>query len=67
MPRNFVVLLNNPEGKAMVRNACREKGFLFSEFEELVQTEIENTGKSRRRGLYDSFDDILDRIHVEDA
>ncbi|QKV18984.1 hypothetical protein [Oricola thermophila] len=66
MPRNVVVILDNPDGRAMVKQACKENGMHFSEFEELVQAEVEQTGKRRRAGLWDSFDDILDRIHVDD-
>jgi hypothetical protein len=66
MPRNVVVLLDNPEGRAMIKQSCKSNGLLFSEFEELVQAEVEQTGKQRRAGLWDSFDDILDRIQWED-
>ena len=66
MPRSVVVLLDNAEGRAMVKETCRSNGLLFSEFQELVQAEVEQTGKQRRAGLWDSFDDILDRIQVDD-
>ena len=66
MPRNVVVLLDNTEGRQMIKTACKKNNLLFSEFEELVQAEVEQTGKKRRAGLWDSFDDILDRIQVED-
>lgn len=66
MPRNVVVLLDNPEGRAMVKEACKTNNLLFAEFQELVQAEVEQTGKQRRAGLWDAFDDILDRIQLED-
>jgi hypothetical protein len=66
MPRNVVVLLDNPDGRAMVKDACKEAGVLFAEFQELVQAEIEQTGKQRKKGLWDDFDDILDRIQDDD-
>jgi hypothetical protein len=66
MPRNVVVLLDNTEGRAMIKQTCKENGLIFAEFEELVQAEVEQTGKQRRAGLWDSFDDILDRIQVEE-
>lgn len=66
MPRNVVVLLDNADGRTMIKAACKENGMLFAEFEELVQVEVEQTGKLRRAGLWDSFDDILDRIQVDD-
>lgn len=66
MPRNVVVLLDNAEGRAMIKDACKESSVLFAEFQELVQAEVEQTGKQRRAGLWDSFDDILDRIQVDE-
>jgi hypothetical protein len=66
MTRNIVVLLDNPEGRAMIRDSCKSNELLFAEFEELVQAEVEQTGKQRRAGLWDSFDDILDRIQTEE-
>ena len=66
MPRNVVVLLDNQEGQRLIKSACREHGVLFPEFQELVQAEVEQTGKQRRAGMWDSFDDILDRIQAEE-
>lgn len=66
MPRNVVVLLDNTEGRAMIKKTCKENNLIFAEFEELVQAELEQTGKQRRAGLWDSFDDILDRIQLEE-
>ena len=66
MPRNVVVLLDNAEGRAMIKESCKANNMLFAEFEELVQAEVEQTGKQRRAGLWDSFDDILDRIQIDE-
>lgn len=66
MPRNVVVLLDNLDGRTMIKDACKANSMLFAEFEELVQAEVEQTGKQRRAGLWDSFDDILDRIQVDE-
>lgn len=66
MSRNVVVLFDNADGRAMIKEACKRNGLLFAEFQELVQAEVEQTGKQRRAGLWDSFDDILDRIQMED-
>lgn len=66
MPRNVVVLLDNAEGRAMIKDACKASGLHFAEFVELVQSEVEQTGKMRRAGLWDSFDDILDRIQLDE-
>ncbi len=66
MPRNVVVLLDNADGRAMIKQACKKNGLLFAELEELVLAEVEQTGKQRRAGLWDSFDDILDRIQLDE-
>jgi hypothetical protein len=66
MSRNVVVLLDNHDGRMLVRDACWANNILFPEFQELVQAEIEQTGKQRKKGLWDDFDDILDRIQVDD-
>jgi len=50
----------------MIKETCKSNKLLFAEFQELVQAEVEQTGKQRRAGLWDSFDDILDRIQVDD-
>ncbi len=65
MPRNVVVLLDNQQGRELVKNACKERSIHFAEFTELVQAEVEQTGKRRKAGLWDTFDDILDRIKEE--
>ena len=62
MPRNVVVLLDNREGRAMIKDACKEHGVDFERFIDLVQAEVEQTGKKRKAGLWDRFDDILDFI-----
>lgn len=65
MPRNVVVLLDNQDGRAMVKDACDQRGYDFAAFTELVQAEVEQVGKQRKRGITDRFDDILDRIEKE--
>lgn len=66
MTQNVVVLLDNPEGRSLVREECLENKIIFQEFVELVQAEVDQTGKQRKKGLWDAFDDILDRIEIGD-
>ena len=66
MAQNVVVLLDNPEGRSLVREECIESGISFPEFKELIQAEVDQTGKQKKKGLWDSFDDILDRIEIGD-
>lgn len=63
MPKNVVTMLD-PEGlgRQVVRKLCKQHAIRIAEFEELVQAEVEQTGKLRKKGLWDQFDDILDRM-----
>jgi hypothetical protein len=66
MPANVVVILDpQNEGRKLVRQLCRQHKVKIAEFEELVQAEVEQTGKLRKRGLWEQFDDILDRMDDE--
>lgn len=61
-----IALIQNPDGKELVKRACKEHGLYYSEFMELVSAVIDQSGKQRRKGLWDNFDDILDRIKQEE-
>nr|WP_132450305.1 hypothetical protein [Paraburkholderia sp. BL8N3] len=65
MPKEVVVILSTPEGRELVRKHCRSGGVRMSIFQELVEAEILQTGKKRKSGLNDHFDDILDRWDEE--
>ncbi len=65
MSRNVVVILDQKEGRDLVRKICRQNKIAIAEFEELVSAEVEQVGKQKKRGLYEHFDDILDRIELE--
>lgn len=60
MPRNIVVLLNGDDGRALVRRKCRSIGIRIATFERLVEAELDQQGKLRKRGLWEEFDEILD-------
>lgn len=62
MARNVVVILDKLEGRQLVKDLCRKHKVRFAEFEELVQAEVEQNGKQKKRGISESFDDILDRM-----
>ena len=63
MARNVVVILDpDGDGRKLVKQLCRQHKIPLPEFEELVQAEVEQTGKLRKRGLWEQFDDILDRM-----
>jgi len=65
MSRNVVVILDQKEGRDLVKKICRQNKISLAEFEELVGAEVEQVGKQKKRGLYELFDDILDRIEME--
>jgi hypothetical protein len=54
--------LDQEDGRSLVKRLCRQHKVRLPEFEELVQAEVEQTGKLRKKGLWDQFDDILDRM-----
>lgn len=62
MSRSVVVILDQKEGRNLVKRICRKYGVRIAEFEELVQAEVNQVGKQRKRGLWQDFDDILDRM-----
>lgn len=66
MNRNMLVLLDKPEIRALVEQACAEREIRFSAFEDLIRTEIKLEGMGRRAGLYDAFDDILDSVKIDE-
>ena len=60
MPRNTVILLEGGEGRELVKRKCREAGVKINTIEKLVDAELSQQGKLRKRGLYDEFDHIFD-------
>ncbi len=67
MPKDIVVLFDQDEGKELIRAECRTAGIRIGTLKELVELEIEKHGLQRRDGLWQGFDDILDRIDDEDG
>jgi hypothetical protein len=66
MSKSVVTLLDpNGTGRTIARKLCKQHGIRIAEFEELVQAEVEQTGKLRKRNLWDQFDDILDRMEEQ--
>lgn len=67
MSRNVVVILDQKEGRQLVVRLCRKYGIRIAEFQELVDAELAQVGKQKKRGLFIEFDDILDRMDDVDA
>lgn len=62
MKNHIVVLLASEEGRALIRANCKAAGFDIDVFEALVDAELEQVGKQRKAGLWESFDEILTEI-----
>lgn len=56
-----VVLLDSETGRDIVRRKCRKEGIRISLLEDLVEAELAQAGKLRKRGLFERFDEILDQ------
>lgn len=72
MANKTVVLLSTPEGRELVASFCEANNFVFAEFEKLVEAQITSKVNfpqpdARRTELFGRFDDILDRIQIEEA
>jgi hypothetical protein len=59
LKNHIVVLLASEEGRRLVRENCQAAGFDIDVFEALVDAELEQVGKQRKAGLWESFDEIL--------
>lgn len=66
MSHNHIALLDNAQSREMVQRICEDHKLEFGVFQELIQAELKQAGKLKKRGLWDDFDDILDRITEED-
>ena len=66
MSRNVVVLLNSEDGRALVRSKCRAAGIKIGMLEDLIEAELDQQGKRRKRGLFEEFDRILDEAAIEE-
>ena len=60
MTRNVVVLLDNTEGKNLVKKACNERCFILNSRSWCRPRSSRPEGAGP--AMWDAFDDILDRI-----
>lgn len=65
MSKDVVVLLKSPEGRKLVRSKCAEMGLDISVLEQLIDAEVGQLGKLRKRGLYEDFDEVFDAIEED--
>lgn len=56
-----VALLQQGRGRDIIAKLCRAQGLKVQILDELVEAELDQAGKERKRGLYDRFDEIFDQ------
>jgi DNA-binding transcriptional MerR regulator len=62
MPKDAVVLFTTDEGKALVRKHCRAAGISLADLKELIELEAAQVGRQRKAGLWEQFEDVIDRM-----
>lgn len=60
MARSGVSLMREGQGRDSVKSACRELNLRLKILEELIDAELEQSGKLRKRGLTARLDEIFD-------
>ena len=66
MAVNFVVLLKSENGRRLVREKCKAAGLNISVLERLVHAELDQSGKLRKRGITEDFDEIFAELDSEE-
>jgi hypothetical protein len=62
MAMKGIVILESGLGREALKKHCRRLKLRVRDFERLVEAELEQVGKLRKRGLWDRFDEILDDV-----
>lgn len=57
---NGIPLFEQGDARDVLKKKCREAKIPIKLLEDLVEAEIEQIGKLRKRGLRDRFDQLLD-------
>lgn len=65
MKSKGITLLDPGPGRDALKRRCRENKVSIATIESLVEAELEQVGKRKKRGLHERFDEILSS--VEDA
>ena len=66
MPKDAVVLFSTKDGEALVRKHCRAAGIRIADLRELVEIEADQVGRKRKAGIWEKFEDVIDRMGEED-
>jgi hypothetical protein len=51
--------MRSEQGRALVRDKCKASGLDETVLERLIESELEQVGKLRKRGLWEDFDEIF--------
>jgi hypothetical protein len=62
--RSGIALLQQGHGREIVKKLCRAKKLQIQILDELVEAELEQAGKERKRGLWERFDEIFGQ-HID--
>lgn len=57
---NGIPLFDQGDAREALKRRCRQAGIPIKLLEDLVEAEIAQIGKERKRGLKDRFDELLD-------
>jgi hypothetical protein len=52
-------LFDPGDGRELLKKRCREARVPIGTLESLVEAELKQVGKLRKRGLYEDFDEVL--------
>jgi hypothetical protein len=62
-----ITLLEPGPGRDALKRRCRENKISIRMIEELVEAELEQVGKRKKRGLHERFDEILSAVEEDGA
>lgn len=65
MATNVVVLMKSEKGRRLVREKCKAAGLDIGVLEELIDSELDQAGKLRKRGLWQDFNEIFGASYDE--
>ena len=67
MAENVVALMQSEAGRKMVREKCKEINLDMTVLEMLIEAELKQVGKLRKRGLREEFDEIFGVLDGEES
>lgn len=60
MPKDVVTLFAQEEGKKLIARHCRRINLPVSALRQLVEEVVDKSAMQRRRGLWQTFDEVID-------